>query len=177
MTMGKKDYETFLLSGQRVYKDDERLEACGAIDELSCILGVAKAFLRDEEVVEILTRIQHHLFIMGSQISALGAEVDTPRIGGEHLQYLGNVIREYEKRIPGLTRFIYPEGSPAGALLHLARAFTRRCERILAGLSRRFEVDMALITYMNRLSRALFLLARYVNMREGFGERAWTGAS
>jgi len=174
MTTGKNDYETFLLSGQRVYKDDERLQACGAVDELSCILGVAKAFLMDGEVAEILTRIQDHLFIIGSQISALGAEVDAPRIGGEHLEYLSNIIREYEGRVPRLTRFIYPEGSPAGAFLHLARAFARKCERILVGLSRRFEVDMALITYMNRLSKTLFLLARYVNMRDGFGERTWT---
>jgi cob(I)alamin adenosyltransferase len=176
MTTGKKDYETFLLSGQRVYKDDERLEACGAVDELSCILGVAKAFLRDEGVAEVLTRIQDHLFIIGSQISALGTEVDTPRIGEEHLEYLSNIIREYESRVPRPTRFIHPEGSPAGALLHFARAFARRCERILVRLSRRFEVDMALITHMNKLSKALFLLARYVNMREGFGERAWTGS-
>ncbi|MEM4497724.1 MAG: cob(I)yrinic acid a,c-diamide adenosyltransferase [Nitrososphaerota archaeon] len=169
----KKDYETFLLSGQRVYKDDERVEACGAIDELSCLLGVAKAFLRDEEAAMILTKIQEHLFIMGSQISSLGAEIDTPRIGEEHLSYLSSLIREYEGRVPALTRFIYPEGSPAGALLHMARAFARRCERILVSLSRRFDVDLAMISYMNKLSKALFLLARYVNLREGFGERAW----
>jgi|YelNatPaOPRAMG01_1025707.scaffolds.fasta_scaffold55513_1 cob(I)alamin adenosyltransferase len=174
MTASKKDYETFLLSGQRVYKDDERLEACGAVDELSCLLGVAKAFLGNGEISEIITRIQDHLFIIGSQISALGAEVEAPRIGGEHLEYLSNIIREYEGRVPELTRFLYPEGPPAGALLHLARAFARRCERIIVRLSRRFEVDMTLVTYMNRLSKALFLLARYVNLTSGFEERTWT---
>lgn len=170
---GKRDYETILLSGQRVYKDDERLEACGAIDELSCLLGIAKSFLKHEEIAEMLTEIQEHLFIMGSQISGLGAEIDLPRISGEHLKYLDNVIRVYEGRIPKLRRFIYPEGHPAGALLHLARAFARRCERILVGLSRRFDVDPMTVSYLNKLSRALFLLARYVNLREGFGERVW----
>ncbi|MEM1550495.1 MAG: cob(I)yrinic acid a,c-diamide adenosyltransferase, partial [Candidatus Bathyarchaeia archaeon] len=158
MIAGKKDYETSLLSGQRVFKDDERIEACGAIDELSCLLGIIKAFLRDEEVAMILTDVQEHLFIMGSQISGLGAEIDVPRIGEEHLNYLNNVIQEYEGRVPALTRFLYPEGSPAGALLHLARAFARRCERILVSLSRRFDVDLAMISYMNKLSKALFLL-------------------
>lgn len=172
-TSKKSDYETFLLSGQRVYKDDERLEACGAIDELSCLLGVAKAFLKNEEVAAILTNIQEHLFIMGSQISSLGSEVDVPRIGGEHLGYLDNIISEYGVKVPRLIHFIYPEGSPAGALLHLARAFARRCERILVGLSRRFDMDAALIAYLNKLSRALFLLARYVNIGEGFGEKVW----
>ena len=64
----KRDDETFLLSGQRVYKDDERLEACGTIDELSSMLGVIKAFLKKEdEVSEVLTKIQEHLFVLRFQ--------------------------------------------------------------------------------------------------------------
>lgn len=169
----KGDHETALLSGQVVSKDDERVEVCGEIDELSSLLGVVKAFLEEKEVSDVLTRIQEHLFIAGSQVSALGADGDYPRIAGEQLEYLDEVIREYEAKVPRLGRFIYPGGCPAGALLHLARAVSRRCERSLVRLSRRFEVDPALISYQNKLSKALFLLARYVNLRSGVGERVW----
>jgi len=170
----KRDDETILLSGQRVRKDDVRLEACGMIDELSSILGVVRAFLRDgDEVSEALLKIQEHLFILGSQISALGSERSCQKIEETHVKYLDDLIREYEKKLPKLAHFIYPGGAPAGALLHLARAVARRVERMLVALSRRFQLDLIVITYANKLSKALFLLARYVNLREGFEERVW----
>lgn len=170
----KRDDETILLSGQRVFKDDLRLEACGAIDELSSILGVVRAFLRaEDEVSKALLEIQEHLFILGAQVSALGSERSYPKIGEKHVKYLEDLIREYEKKLPRLTHFIYPGGSPPGALLHLARAVARMVERVLVALSRRFQLDPLVITYANRLSSALFLLARYVNKREGFEEKAW----
>jgi len=171
----KRDDETFLLSGQRVYKDDERLEACGTIDELSSMLGVVKAFLKKEdEVSEILTKIQEHLFVLGSQISGLGTDKPYPKIENDSLKYLEEIARRYGERLPRLSGFIYPGGVPAGALLHLARALCRRGERILVALSRRFELDPMTIAYINKLSGTLFVLARYVNLREGAEEKAWT---
>jgi len=172
----KRDDETILISGQRVFKDDLRLEACGAIDELSSLLGVVRAFLVDgDKVSEALLRIQEHLFVLGSQISALGSNRSRLKIGDKHVKYLVDLIREYEEKLPQLTRFIYPGGVPAGALLHLARAVARRVERLLVALSRRFQLDPIVITYANKLSKALFLLARYLNLREGFEEKAWVG--
>ncbi len=172
--MGKRDDETILLSGQRVLKDDIRLEACGVIDEISSLLGVSRSFLkRDDEVSKVLMEIQSHLFILGSEISGIGSENAYPRIGDEHLKRLDQLIQEYEGRMPRLSRFIYPGGTPAAAFLHLARAVSRRGERILVTLSRRFPVDLKVISYANKLSKLLFLLARYVNLREGFEEEYW----
>lgn len=170
----KRDDETILLSGQRVRKDDARLEACGTVDELSSMLGVVRAFLGDgDDVSEALLRIQEHLFILGAQISALGSERSRQKIEEVHVKYLEDLTREYGEKLPKLSHFIYPGGAPAGALLHLARAVARRVERMLVALSRRFQLDPLAIAYANKLSKTLFLLARYVNLREGFEEKAW----
>jgi len=170
----KSDPETFLLSGQKVYKDDERVEVCGLIDEVSCHLGVVKAFLeRDHETSQILTKIQGQLFTLGSQISALGSRKKTPIITQEDVNFLEEITRKYGKSLPKLTSFLYPGGSKASAFLHLARASARRCERAMVALSRRFPLDPLTLTYINKLSSALFVLARYVNLKEGSGEETW----
>ncbi|MDW8021990.1 MAG: cob(I)yrinic acid a,c-diamide adenosyltransferase [Nitrososphaerota archaeon] len=166
--------ETVLLSGQRVYKDDERVKVCGIVDEISCHIGVVKSFLeRGDEVSEILTRIQGQLFALGSQISALGSETKTPTVTQEDLDFLDQVIQTYGKSLPKLTSFIYPGGSRAAAFLHLARAAARRGERAIVALSRRFPIDPKILAYVNKLSSALFVLARYVNFREGLGDETW----
>jgi len=170
----KSDFETFLLSGQKVYKDDERVEACGVLDELSSLLGVAKSFLDEEDnISKILTEIQGHLFMIGAQISGLGAERGIPRLGEKAIQFLEDIRGKYEPRLPKLKSFIYPGGCKAAAFLHLARAVARRAERRAIALSRRFEVDPLVVRYLNRLSTILFILARYVNLREGVGESTW----
>ncbi len=170
----KSDAETFTLSGQKVYKDDARVEVCGLLDEVSCHLGVVKAFLeRGDEVSEILTEIQGQLFALGSQISALGSEKKTPAITQEDVEFLKEITRKYGESLPKLTSFLYPGGSKAAAFLHLARAAARRCERAIVALSRRFPLDPKAIAYINKLSSALFVLARYVNLREGSSEETW----
>jgi len=170
----KSDFETFLLSGQKVYKDDERVEACGVLDELSSLLGVAKSFLDGEDdISRILTEIQGHLFMIGAQISGLGAERGIPRLKEKAIQFLEDIREKYEPRLPKLKSFIYPGGCKAAAFLHLARAVARRAERRAIALSRRFEVDPLVVRYLNRLSTILFILARYANLREGVGESAW----
>jgi len=170
----KKDEETILLSGQKVYKDDKRVEVCGILDEVSCYIGVVKSFLeRDDEVSKTLTKIQEQLFALGSQISALGSNKKTPTITKEDLKFLEEINQKYGKNIPKLTSFIYPGGCKAAAFLHLARAAARTSERAIVALSRRFIVDPLVLAYANKLSSALFTLARYVNLREGSGEEKW----
>ncbi len=170
----KNDAETFLLSGQRIYKDDQRAEVCGTLDEVSSLLGVAKAFLdKEDEVFKALTEIQSHLFTIGAQISGLGAEEKAPKLERNALEFLEKLEKEYGEKLPELKKFIYPGGCRAAAFLHLARAVTRRGERRMITLSRRFQVDPLLISYLNKLSRILFILARYVNLREGVAEETW----
>lgn len=167
--------ETSLLGGARVWKDDERLEVSGDLDELNSLLGFARSLLEeDDEVAKILLRIQRHLFTLGSEVASLGTGIKRRwGIGKGELDYVERLVEEYEGKLPPLSLFIYPGGVPAAAVLHLARAVARRAERRLVTLSRRFEVSPLSLAYMNRLSTLLFALARYLNLREGAGEKVW----
>ena len=112
--------ETTLRSGLRVWKDDERLEACGTIDELSSIIGVARSMMGEDGVSKILLEIQGHLFLIGAEISFLKDEDHSWEIGEEHLKFLEENVERYESRLPRLDGFIYPGGSVAASILHFA---------------------------------------------------------
>ena len=165
--------ETTLRSGLRVWKDDERLEACGTIDELSSIIGVARSMMGEDDVSKILLEIQGHLFLIGAEISSLRDENNVKEIDVEHLKFLEENVKRYESRLPRLDGFIYPGGSVAASILHLARAVARRAERRLISLSRRFTVNPITMAYLNRLSTLLYILARHLNYRDGVGEIVW----
>ena len=165
--------ETTLRSGLRVWKDDWRLEACGTIDELSSIIGVARSVMGEDDVSKILLEIQGHLFLIGAEISSLKDEDHNWEIGEEHLKFLEENVERYESRLPRLGGFIYPGGSVASSILHLARAVARRAERRLISLSRRFAVNPITMAYLNRLSTLLYILARHLNYRDGVEEIVW----
>ena len=170
--------ETDLLGGVRVPKDDERIEAYGTIDELNSFIGLAKTMLREDgEVAEILERIQGHLFKMGSELASLGtrAEGRTPGIAEEDLRFLEEEVERLESLLPPLRLFIYPGGTVEAAILHVARSVARRAERRLTTLMRRYDVRPLNLSYLNRLSTLLFILARYVNHRKGVREDIWRG--
>ena len=171
----KNEAETLLLSGQTVYKDDERLEVCGTLDEISSLLGVVKTFLKgkNDELFDPLTEIQRHLFVLGAEISGLEAKREVPKLGEDALKFLEELEKKYDEKLPRLRNFIFPGGCKAAAFLHLARAVVRRGERKAIRLSRRFQVDPLVISYLNKLSKVLFILARYANFREGVAEDLW----
>ena len=89
------------------------------------------------------------------------------------VERLEQAIDAGQERVPPLTAFILPGGTPAGALLHLARTVCRRAERALVALHRRQPLDPVLLAYVNRLSDLLFVLARDVNHARGRGEERW----
>jgi len=165
--------ETTLRSGLRVWKDDERLEACGTIDELSSIIGVARSMMGEDDVSKILLEIQGHLFLVGAEISSLKDGDHSWEIREEHLKFLEENVERYESRLPKLDGFIYPGGSAAASILHLARTVARRAERRLISLSRRFAVNPITMAYLNRLSTLLYILARHLNYRDGVEEIVW----
>ena len=165
--------ETTLRSGLRVWKDDERLEACGTIDELSSIIGVARSMMGEDDVSKILLEIQGHLFLIGAEISSLKDGDHSWEIKEEHLKFLEENVERYGSRLPKLDGFIHPGGSVAASILHFARAVARRAERRLISLSRRFEVNPITMAYLNRLSTLLYILARHLNYRDGVVEIVW----
>lgn len=169
--------ETALFGGQRVPKDHPRVEAYGAVDELNAALGVAVAFIRQRTIVRLLQGVQNDLFDIGAELaSARPVRRDAEgafSLAEAKIEGLEEAIDRYDARLPPLHTFILPSGSREGALLHLARTVCRRAERAVVALAHQEPVNPDVISYINRLSDLLFVLARYVNKAAGSQERPW----
>jgi len=171
--------ETGLFDGSRVPKHSPRVDAYGEVDELNAILGVALAFIRDdEELCACLLAIQRDLFVVGAHLADPTARVEAKRGEKAHLTeekvtQLEHWIDQFEEGLPPLRRFILPGGSKGGATLHHARTVCRRAERRIVALSQQVEVSPLIITYMNRLSDFLFVTARVENLRKNRPETPW----
>ncbi|HXF05641.1 MAG TPA: cob(I)yrinic acid a,c-diamide adenosyltransferase [Blastocatellia bacterium] len=168
--------ETSLVGGQRVGKDSPRVDAYGEIDEVNSLLGLVRCHVQDKEIDGILATLQNTLFTVGADLAS-PLNLDAPRITREESLRLERTIDEFNRQIPPLKEFVLPGGAPAGALLHLARAVTRRAERKVVKLSKEEAINPELIVYLNRLSDLLFVLARVVNRRAGISEEQASFAS
>jgi cob(I)alamin adenosyltransferase len=168
--------ETGLFDGTRVSKADPRVQAYGDVDELSAWLGVIRAHGVGAELDEVLTRIQRDLFALGAMLAdpahRIAPRVDKARLTADDVTRLERAIDAFEAELPPLRRFILAGGSPAGAALHLSRTVCRRAERAIVALGLASEEAFA-ITYINRLSDLLFVMARLVNHRAGLPETEW----
>jgi len=170
---------TSLFGGVRVPKDNPRVEAYGAVDELNSSLGLAISFMADERLTSELTSIQNELFNIGSELaSEAGAAkaADFGRMFGdaaEKIVALEQLTDALDSGLPRLQTFVLPSGSQAGALLHFCRTVCRRAERRVVSLGRLENVNPDIARYLNRLSDMLFAMARYVNHAEGAPETPW----
>jgi cob(I)alamin adenosyltransferase len=156
--------QSSLLNGERVPKNDIRIEALGTLDELNSSIGVARAFLSDKEQALLkknLINIQEDL-IKISSILALPAFQKVAGLDKRVLEF-EKLIDALTQDLPPLKKFILPGGSKAGAFLHLSRAIARRAERRVFALFDKEGIDNNIIIYLNRLSDLLFTLARFVN--------------
>ncbi|MTI88164.1 MAG: cob(I)yrinic acid a,c-diamide adenosyltransferase [Balneolaceae bacterium] len=166
--------ETSLFGGQRVSKSSKRINAYGTVDELNSILGTAVAFGVSEKGNELLETIQQQLFVLGADLATpISKKVRIKRIGSDEVDFLEQHIDEMEKTLEPLKNFILPGGSKAGATLHYARTVCRRAERISVECRQEEDISKAAITYMNRLSDFLFVMARYENKQAGTEEKSW----
>ena len=172
--------DTALSTGERRPKFDLRVQAYGTVDEANSHLGIARLSTRagDAALDAMLARIQNDLF-------DLGADLCTPpaaqQLGFEQLRIVASQVERLEREIDEinaalspLRSFVLPGGSAAGAALHVARAVTRRAERIMIELSRRpgESVGEEALKFVNRLSDFLFVAARRAN-DNGAGDILW----
>ena len=168
--------ETSLFDKTRVSKADPRVEAYGEVDELNACLGAARAARLDADLTAVLEQIQSELFAVGARLadpsSRIAARVEKVTVTNAEVEQLEAMIDRLEAQLPPLRRFILPGGSTAGALLHLARTVCRRAERRVVGLGAE-AVDPVIVTYLNRLSDLLFVMARVANHRAGTAEVEW----
>ena len=170
------DGSTALGFGGRLAKDALRLECYGTVDELNSCLGVARAAAAPAEIDAELARIQNELFHLGSDLCVPEAEKakhPVPRIEARHVTALESTIDRWNAELQPLANFVLPGGSPVAAALHVARTVCRRAERRLVTLARSEPVGEWTVPYLNRLSDALFVLARAANRAAGVEDVLW----
>lgn len=167
---------TALGGGQRVPKDALRVEVYGAVDELNSAIGVAVAHGLCPRLQEVLPAIQNELFDLGSDLCFLEEDkgkYPLPQIEERHVKKLEALIDEMTALLGPLQNFILPGGSLGAAHLHIARTICRRAERIATTLARREALGPYVLAYLNRLSDALFVMARYENRERNIPEPLW----
>jgi cob(I)alamin adenosyltransferase len=175
-TRSGDDGMTSLGGGQRVGKDSLRVEAYGTVDELNSSIGAALASGLDAALVEALAGIQNDLFHLGSDLCVTEADKaarPVPHIEPRHVEKLERLMDRLSEDLAPLENFVLPGGSAGAARLHVARAVCRRAERRVVTLARAEAVGDQVAVYLNRLSDALFVMARWENRRKGIADVLW----
>lgn len=173
---------TSLVGGQRVSKTDLRLEAYGTVDELNSQLGLLLTEVSDASDHALLNEVQNHLFVVGGYLATdqsttqLRAQsVVTPAM----IESLEKAVDEIDSSLLKLRAFVLPGGTRGASMAHVCRTVCRRAERRILALNNQLkerdeaELDANVLSYMNRLSDFLFVLARKMNIIEGQDEIIW----
>jgi cob(I)alamin adenosyltransferase len=172
------DGTTSLGDMSRTSKNDPRLEAYATVDEANSAIGVVLALggIKDDEIIKLLVRIQNALFDVGADLCT--PIVDNPtveplRVLESQIDYLEKQIDKYNESLQPLRTFVLPSGTPASALMHVARTVVRRAERNTWHAIHSFGGGVNPVTakYLNRLSDLLFVLARTANKE--IGDQLW----
>lgn len=174
------DGTTGLGTGQRVPKESARVEAYGTADELGSHLGLARSSGLVDELREPIRQIQNDLFHLGSDLCVPEDDKErlpVARIEARHVVYLEQLMDRLSEELAPLENFILAGGHPAAAQLHVARTVCRRAERMVIALSREERVGEPVIHYLNRLSDALFVMARYQNRKTEHDDILWDSRS
>lgn len=163
------DGTTGLANGDRVDKNDIRIQVMGDIDELNSLCGVLIASGVQAEASACILNVQQRLFDIGGEIAVPG----NATVGAEAVQGLEELIDVYNDELPALKEFILPGGSMTAAICHLSRSVCRRVERNMVGMRQAEYINPESLRYINRLSDFLFVLARSLNRAKGGKEVLW----
>ncbi|WP_438020897.1 cob(I)yrinic acid a,c-diamide adenosyltransferase [Sorangium sp. So ce315] len=179
---------TRLVGGQRVPKDDARIETYGTVDELNALVGAARQTLiellpgapagsaeRLGELGRTLLRVQHELFNLGSILATLPEDVHPkqPRVTQAEIAALEAEMDRCQDDLAPLRSFVLPGGSRLNTDLHVARTVCRRAERCCVRLAQAGHADPMAVGYLNRLSDALFVWSRWAAALLGTREILW----
>lgn len=171
--------DTSLVGGQRLPKDALRIECYGTVDELNSFIGMACFSAQEnglDELADILKRVQHELFNLGSILSTLPEDVHPkqPSVTAEEVTQIEREIDRMNEDLPPLRSFVLPGGTRLNTELHACRTICRRAERLCVTLAREEQVLPEAVQYLNRLSDALFVWSRWVNHKMGAPEVLWS---
>lgn len=176
------DGTTGLIGGKRVAKHHIRIESYGSIDELNCWLGLIRDQDIDPHLGEILTHIQKNLFVIGAILATDPEKTmrkngkqrpKIPEILHSDTEMLETEIDGMETKLPPMTHFILPGGHTSVSYCHIARTVCRRAERMCTLLHEHAPFDDRVLSYLNRLSDYLFVLARKLSQDVHGEEIKW----
>ena len=175
--------KTRLAGGQQVWKDSLRVEAYGTIDELNASVGVVRVmnaelvsrYKQAQQLEDELRWVQNKLFDVGSILATAPGQTfkNMPQVAAKDVLRLEQLIDRCQKDLEPLKEFILPGGGKVSGFLHQARTICRRAERLCVALLKIEPVDPTIIKFVNRLSDALFVLARWVSKTQGEPEFLW----
>lgn len=173
--IGDKGKTKTLFSGNtKVSKGSPTIQAIGAIDEVNSYIGLCVALMDTKMFVQektLLEGIQNNLFITGASFAGSKKILNIKEV-----KKLEAYIDSKEKKLPVLKNFILPGGNVLSSHLMYARSITRSAERSVVVLSEKRKIDSTIIVFLNRLSDALFIMARYVNYKNRVKEKVWAGS-
>lgn len=152
---------TSLFDNVKVSKDDIRVESYGTIDELGAFLGLAKNYVDDKELYDKIYEIQNKLFTVATNLATEDSSKVLYYIVEQDIKNLENIIDYYMEKLGNPTGFIVNGSGKKSAYLHVARTVCRRAERNIVTLTRHAVVDPLVVKYVNRLSDAIYAMARY----------------
>ena len=167
--------ETSLIGGERVSKASARLECYGTVDELNATVGLVAESLAQSaagaHLLPIIRRVQNELFNVGCELATPdpARRANGPHVEQRHIDGLERDIDAVNDDLPALTSFVLPGGGWASAYFHLARTVCRRAERAVVALG---DNPLA-VSYLNRLSDALFVWGRWAAWKDGKPEPLW----
>ncbi|QAY77210.1 cob(I)yrinic acid a,c-diamide adenosyltransferase [Sphingosinicella sp. BN140058] len=167
---------TGLADGSRISKAHPRAQAIGDVDEANCAIGIAALHVRGADHQAMLGAIQNEMFDLGADLATPGEDFAPTemslRIVQAQIDRLEAEIDAMNAALEPLRSFILPGGSGGGAHIHLARAIVRRAERSAVAAAAEMPLNPLALTYLNRLSDHLFVLARRVAQADG-GDILW----
>jgi cob(I)alamin adenosyltransferase len=164
------DGSTGLWYGGRVAKSGGRPEAYGAVDEACSALGLCRAASEDAELTGDILRLQNELFVAGAELATAPEAAErlqdgVSKVTPDMVDALEHVIDRYMERVDLPPKFVIPGGTELSARLDVARAAVRRAERRVSWLHHAGELeDDLVVRYLNRLSDALFAMARFADV-------------
>lgn len=159
---------TGIRAGKRLPKDHIIIEVLGQIDELNSSLGFS---LNNRKLAPLITDIQNQLFYLAAEIA--GSFSKNFKIDLNTTKNIEKLIDSIDKKLPPLKNFIFPGGSTTACSLFLSRAICRRLETAIVSLNKKTKLRPEILSYINRLSDLLFILARYANKISKIKEEIW----
>ncbi len=166
---------TSLVSGNRVSKDDIRVEAYGTVDELNSNIGVLlhSTKLDEQDIVALLRKAQNKLFNIGAYLANDAADATLYGLSQDDVTALEKMMDRMNEQLPPMTGFVLPGGTRLSAQADRCRTITRRAERRVVTLARQAHVEPLVLEYLNRLSDFFFVFARFNNISNQVEEIYW----